>query len=65
MRFLVSVNQEGVQSTLGPYDNLDTAEAMVARLACGIVTRDPFRAYVIPVPDYAGPPEQAASGLDG
>jgi len=65
MRFLVSVNQEGVQSTLGPYDNLDTAEATVARLSCGLVTRDPFCAYVIPVPDRAELPEQAPSGLDG
>jgi hypothetical protein len=64
MGYLVCVNHDGLESTLGPFD-LETAEATVTRLACAPATRERFAAYVIPVPDDAAQRQDDPVGLDG
>jgi hypothetical protein len=51
MTYEVATNLDSERDTLGPFHSLAEAKETVTRLACEIIGRQRFDAYVIPVPD--------------
>ena len=56
MRYEVTGVSDGASKTSAP-GSLEDAKATITRLAGEIIGREPFCAYVVPVPDDAEPPD--------